>query len=551
MYREFRRLAHQLISPFGSSSWSYTQLCAPHRQIGFKQPLRDPWVTNMYLILKDIDFSVYNTEADLPWNLDGSYRLGGFKMSRRWDSPSFLDQSNLTLMEFLGPDFLNWDGITSLPTMDKLVIKDCLINRLIISYSESRFKQYTTELGSDHTRHLEKKFNRYGHSDPSSTLSHFSSLPSSIPVFLVSFFIKLVCNCTNTDGDRRRKFDPDGSSHPLKSPLNPTPCFLCNLGSASCAGDSIKHLFSHCQVVKEALLLLISHSDSPPSHPFFLSLLLQTSPLFILDSLPHLTPDSIHPLLFVLCFCWSVFSCRKQIKSGRDSAGADSRISSLSLSFRNLWSPSPKTPSRYGSSSSKTSTQKECALVDSAAYLDSLPPPPLLIFLGTSSSGNPDPVGAGAFVVYTHPDKTRLSFHLFHPVGHSTQHVGTLWSMGMALTFLSENQTLKNKIHFCSSFFLTDNQWLVGALLKGLPAKHKLLPLLSDIRSLLNNVALFKKPQIKWVPGHVPGASSATSLAKRGSKTILDSVPNIYPDPLVSNLRFSFSVLRDGLVTLC
>ena len=57
--------------------------------------------------------------------------------------------------------------------------------------------------------------------------------------------------------------------------------------------------------------------------------------------------------------------------------------------------------------------------MDSSAYLDSLPPHSLLVYLGSSTLGNPGPVGAGAFIVYTHPDKTHLSYHLFHPVGHA------------------------------------------------------------------------------------------------------------------------------------
>ena len=91
MYREYRRLVHQLISPFGSSSFSFSQLCAPHRLVGFKQPVRDLWVTNMYLILKKIDFSVILSESDLPWNLNGSHRSGYKRKSGNWESPAFKD----------------------------------------------------------------------------------------------------------------------------------------------------------------------------------------------------------------------------------------------------------------------------------------------------------------------------------------------------------------------------------------------------------------------------------------------------------------------------
>ena len=128
-------------------------------------------------------------------------------------------------MEFLGPDFLNWDGLSPLPKVDTKFLKDCLVNRLIVSYSESRSKQYTAAFGNDHTRHLSLKLSRFGPPTLGPLLSHFSTLNSPTISFLVSFFVKLVCNCLNTDGDRRRQFDPDGSTHPLKNPSNPTPCF--------------------------------------------------------------------------------------------------------------------------------------------------------------------------------------------------------------------------------------------------------------------------------------------------------------------------------------
>ena len=126
--------------------------------------------------------------------------------------------------------------------------------------------------------------------------------------------------------------------------------------------------------------------------------------------------------------------------------------------------------------------------------------------------------------------------------------------MGMALSYLSENQTLKNKIYLCSSFFLTDNQWLVGTLRKGLPACHLLNPLLTSVRELLDNVTTFKRPKVKWIPGHVSGAALAISLAKRGARIIRDSAPVVPQNRLpVAKLPsgvtwFEHSVLRDGLV---
>ena len=162
-------------------------------------------------------------------------------------------------MEFMGSAFLDWDGTTTIPTLTGKSIKECLVNRLIVSYSDCRSKQYLSKLGSDHTRHLDRKFLRFGPPAATSTAAHFALLPSSFPFFLVTLYVKILCNSVNTDGDRRQKFDPDGSTHPHKSPSNPTPCYLCNLGSTAAAGDSIIHLFTHWQVVKSALALTLAH----------------------------------------------------------------------------------------------------------------------------------------------------------------------------------------------------------------------------------------------------------------------------------------------------
>jgi hypothetical protein len=84
------------------------------RWSGFRQPLRDPWVHGMCIILKNANFSIISSVSDLPWNLDGSFRAGQRKTCN-WDSPIFSEHASLLLMEFLGPGFLNWDGLSNCP----------------------------------------------------------------------------------------------------------------------------------------------------------------------------------------------------------------------------------------------------------------------------------------------------------------------------------------------------------------------------------------------------------------------------------------------------
>ena len=95
--REYRSVMRRAISPFGGTAWPYTQLCAPTSCVGFRQPLRDPWVYGATMLLKDYDFSNITLENDLPWNLDGSFRAGQARTCN-WDSPVFSDHTELQVM---------------------------------------------------------------------------------------------------------------------------------------------------------------------------------------------------------------------------------------------------------------------------------------------------------------------------------------------------------------------------------------------------------------------------------------------------------------------
>ena len=64
--REYRSAMRRAITPFGGTAWPYSQLCAPTSCVGFRQPLRDPWVYGATMLLKDHDFSNITSENDLP-----------------------------------------------------------------------------------------------------------------------------------------------------------------------------------------------------------------------------------------------------------------------------------------------------------------------------------------------------------------------------------------------------------------------------------------------------------------------------------------------------
>jgi hypothetical protein len=339
--REYRSVMRRAISPFWGTAWPYSQLCAPTSRMGFRQPLRDPWVHGMTAILKNIDFSNINSAIDLPWNLDGTFRAGQRKTSN-WDSPIFSDHVSLLLMEFLGPGFLNWDGLSQLPKLDAASIRVAALGGLIVSYGVGNSVSYTQNFGFDHTQHLCRRLARFGSSDSDILTQHFNKLPRKVPAFLITHFIKLVCGALNSDGERRRKFDPGGSVHTGSCVENPFPCYLCNRGDVTLPGDGSKHLFGSCNSVKIAWDGILNNSRGPSDVAWTLLYDNKVTPLFIPD-FPLAEPNAgYNRLSLTMAFCWAVHKTIDQIKMGRSAEGAESRIITLTLSLKNIWAPPMK-----------------------------------------------------------------------------------------------------------------------------------------------------------------------------------------------------------------
>ena len=340
-YREYRSVMHKAISPYNGTAWPYCQLCAPTSCIGFRQPLRDPWVHGASLILQRVDFGKISASSDLPWCLDGSFQMGERK-THNWDSPVFQDHTELQMMEFLGPGFLNWDGFTQLPTINKPFIKKILTDKLILSYSDINKDRYTTNLGKDHTSHIMSRHLKAGYVLPIVAPSHFEKLPRRVPPFLLTHYIKVLCGSLNSDGGRRRKFDPHASLHANKSISNPYPCYLCGVGSVSLPGDCITHTFTSCECVKDAWNIIINNSHGPRDLAWASIFVDRTLPLYIIDYPLADSGFGYNRLALVLTFCWAVHKAIGQIRNGRCAENANSRIVALTLSLNNIWMKSSK-----------------------------------------------------------------------------------------------------------------------------------------------------------------------------------------------------------------
>jgi len=290
----------------------------------------------MVVILKDFDFGPIASEGDLPWRLDGSGRGRAFRSSN-WDSPRFKDHKELLLMEFLGPDFMNWDGSSPLPKLGRNAIRKLAIRKLIISYGSRRAVEYTRELGRDHCNHLLLRHEKYG-ALTVLPCAHFAALPANTPPFLVTHFIKLICGATNYDGGRRRKFAPEGSVHPERSPSNPFPCYLCGQGDVDRPGDNENHILCSWRVVKDAWMSILRHPKGPHDDEWVQHFADKVSPLFIIDFPLGGKDCGFCRLALVLSFCWAIYRTIGQVRMGRCVEGAGERAVSLTLSLTNVWS---------------------------------------------------------------------------------------------------------------------------------------------------------------------------------------------------------------------
>ena len=531
MYRAYRGLVHRMITPFNRSAWPYSQLCAPFHSVGFRQPLRDPWVSNMYAILKEVNFASFSSETDLPWSLDRSRSVRQPNLPCDWESPVFRDHTDLTVMEFLGSDCMDWDGDHPLPKLDGVTIKKVLVQKLIVSYNESCKKRYTNELGRDHLTHLSLKFANWNGSS-NTTLEHFGSLPPSTPGFLVTLFVKILCNALNTDGDRRRHFDPLGSRHQLKSVTNLTPCYLCNQGNNTKGetGDSCKHIFQNCQVIKKALVLTLSHCEGPNDpemRGYFSS---KTNPLFVLDYPPAGSSLGYSRLSFVMCFCWAVYKTIEQVRMGRDNEGAAERVLLLTLSLKNLWKTRVKKPSKYGTSQHRSDSQSSVSLTDSMGLIRSLPEHCFVVSVSGSSKGLLGPVGVGAVVTLNRPDCDTVNFHLVQTLDSPCPVVGVFWAINMALSCITSNPTLHPASRLYPVFILTDNVRVTTTLRKGF-CKDKSLECLLRLTKQLFNAFGFSLPRLFWIPGHssILDLASAKVLAVRGRDQVSSPVFRFHP----------------------
>ena len=411
IYQTYTNLMMKMISPWNGTAWPYAQLVAPFRSGGFRQPLTDPWVFGTSLLLRKVDFKALKSEEDLPWRLDGTVRGGDIQRSLNYDSPLFSDHYNLSLMEFLGDEFLNWDGQTPL-NFSKADIKCVSIQHGILHYTGPRSGS-KSDLLKDFYHHIADRYKLHESAASPNSFSHFKVLSKQTPYFLISHYIKCLCNALPTDS-KRRFVDPDCSTHHARSPTNKYPCYLCDFGDGVNHGDRCKHIFSDCPSAKSAVMSALCSPDGPGDKSFTNIFLKKTTPLYILDFPTAPEKCNYSRLGFILCALWSIWSALIEVKKGRSRNGVVQRITQNLLSMKEIWSRSTRsgTSGKYGSASSRSSQQKLVCKRDAERLVGSFPKNSLLIFTDGSSRGNPGPAGAGALITAPGLDEVRILFPL-------------------------------------------------------------------------------------------------------------------------------------------
>jgi ribonuclease HI len=293
------------------------------------------------------------------------------------------------------------------------------------------------------------------------------------------------------------------------------PCYFCSFGDDANHGDKSNHIFSGCAVTRGAVLDALLSVEGPGDQLFTKLYRKKSTPLFILDFPTADSGSDYSRLVFICCALWAIWSSLSEIKKGRSADGAQRRISTKILSMKKIWTATKSgTTSRYGNATNRSVQQTLACKLDADKLVNSFPHNSILIFTDGSARGNPGPAGAGAFISTPGIEDTKILF----PLGHSTNNVGELWAIGMALEFIAKDHNFREFVDTRPIYILSDSLFARNAIGKGTAKQESLSLLVSRIRTLISRYKAYA-PKIYWVPGHsgINGNVIADSLATEAS----------------------------------
>ena len=360
LYWEYRGLVASAVVPFHGKAFKYEHLAMPPLLMGVKLCIADLWVQNVYRLLSRSSFRKMGSRlaSALPWQLGTKDETQGVY----YYSPAFNDSVDLALMEFLGPNFLGWDGLSDLSNL-----KDADIKRTLVRHGLHQVKDQG-EVERARYKDLVVKFAQHG-TTPVRSLEHFATIPPGVPNSLLEHHLLLYTNALATD-KRVRHFAPEASVHPAKSLWYPYPCYFCGLGT-----DSIKHIYTECEEVRNLLVSLSRPCTSQPPliDSTFVKSLNPSLPLFIFD-FPLPRKGEQNGAAFLLSFNREVWMLRRELRAGVCALFCINAFRKKLRSFAYLWASGrhkKSSNSRYGSASSRTPIQKERCFKDGTRLVDS------------------------------------------------------------------------------------------------------------------------------------------------------------------------------------
>jgi hypothetical protein len=387
-YWEYRSMVSRAVVPYHGSAFRYEHLTMPPLLMGVKPCLSDLWVQNVFRLLSRSSFRKLGPKLydSLPWPLG----TNDSNLGVSYFSPLFDDSVNLALMEFIGPKFLAWDGVSDLSNL-----KDVEIKRLLVKHGLHQVKDHSEKERSRFSD-LVTKFGRFS-SSPTNTLAHFATISPSTPNSHLEHNLLLYTNALATD-KRIRHFVPDSSVHPAKNQWYPYPCYFCSLGN-----DSVQHIYGECGVVRGLLTALTRRGVEnciPLTDPLIFGGVSLVKPLFIMD-FPLAKRGGQHGAAFLLAFNKEVWHLRNDLRAGGTSLICIDSFRKKLKVYSHLWEadrPKKVSGSVYGSASRRTKAQKVRCYKDASMMVNSAGLDATLAFTDGSSIGNPGPSGAGAYV---------------------------------------------------------------------------------------------------------------------------------------------------------
>lgn len=388
-------LAIQALVPFGGKAFS-VYLTSMHcsEGLGFKQPLRDLWASNVSTLAKQFDFSVVKLKKHLPVP-------AGFSSH----SCRIKDNVQMAARDYAFK-YSGWVPGSEPPTVPKDVYRLTLLH----GYTPLRRPRLITRI---------RKFVTSGKfGDAATVLDRVKLTCGKLPPKVYEHFFRAFTNSLPTERRRNCKnrypIPTRYSSqvvHPCPREMQ-WPCFLCGKG-----GNDVYHLFcDDCPVFHRCFRSLWTEffpGVLPPP---------QTAPAFLLRGLTTPTPQQVGLILYLV---WAIWIVVRKLESGAPCHDPTREIRHLVSSASKLWNID-----FVKLTEDRKAERKKIAL----ARMEKIPASAIKIFTDGSASPNPGPCGAGAYIEFPDGRKVRLVC----PLGQGSNNDGEIWAIAMTCSYLTD-----------------------------------------------------------------------------------------------------------------